>query len=98
MAKASEGQRVTGSYTRVEQSPRYKTLAFPEWSFSPGAVPTSAWALVSAELVVVLLGVQLLDVLEIPGHAGFWVWLDPAWARGCFRAGTELGLMLLLRC
>ena len=98
MAKALEGQRVTGSYTRVEQSPRYQTLAFPEWSFSPGAVPTSAWALVLAELVVVLLGVQLLDVLEVPGHAGFWVWLDPAWARDASGLGPGLGLILLLRC
>ena len=81
----------------MDQRPRYRTLAFPEW-FSPGAVPTSAWALASAELVVILLGVQLLDVLEVPGHAGSCVWLDPAWAQGCFRAGTELGLMLVLRC
>ena len=75
----------------MERSPRHQTLAFPEWIFSPGTVPASAWALTSTKLVVVLLRVQLLDVLKVPRHAGSWAVAGPGLGLGL---GLSLGLML----
>ena len=73
----------------MERSPRHQTLAFPEWIFSPGTAPASAWALISAKLVVVLLRAQMLDVLKVPRHAGSWAVAGPG-----LGLGLSSGLML----
>lgn len=67
----------------MKQGPRNWVLAFPKCICSPGTVSMSAWPLTPTQLVVIFLGVQLLDVLEVLLHAGSRAELHLGLSRGC---------------
>lgn len=78
-----DSERQSGQEREVKQSPRHWVLAFPKCIFSPGTVSTGAWPLTPAQLVVIFLGVQLLDVLEVLLHAGSRAELHLGLSQGC---------------
>lgn len=82
----------------MKQSSRNWTLAIPKCIFYPVIVPMSAWPLTLAELVVVFLRVQLLDVLKVLRHAEPRAGAGPGvGSRLLLGLGLSSGLMLVLR-